>query len=98
MRQLERVQAIAAGDSRTGEAQIDARQFSYCSAFYPARISRPGAAPHEHFIVFTPDRRRAQERAEEYAAHRWGKPATVRVYPRTYVREARACYAAGDYA
>ena len=72
--------------------EIEARQFSYCSAFYPARLE------HEHFIVFTPDGRKAQERAEAYAASRWGVAAQVRVYPRMYIVKARACYAAGDYA
>ena len=70
---------------------IETRQFTWCSAFYPERLE------HEHFVVMTPDRQAAQARAELYAAQHWGKPAKVNVYPRTYVRKARAAYAAGAH-
>lgn len=68
---------------------IEAREFSWCSAFYPERLA------HEHFVIMTPDRGWAQDRAELYAAEHWGKAANVNVYPRTYVRKARAAYAEG---
>ena len=69
--------------------QVEAREFTYCSAFYPALLE------HRHFIVMTPDRREAQERAEAFAAQQWGRPEHVNVYPRTYVRKARVAFLAG---
>ena len=69
--------------------QIEAREFTWCSAFYPAILD------HRRFVVMTPDKREAQERAVTYATVQWGEPASVNVYPRTYVRKARAAYAAG---
>lgn len=88
--------------ARPDAPQIAARQFTYCSAFYPARItarllSATAPEPHEHFLVMTPDRADAHARAVAYATERWGAPKSVNVYPRTYVREARKLYAAGDF-
>ena len=69
--------------------QIEARNFSWVSAFYPNELT------HMHFVVMTPDRKEAEKRAMDYATLAWGKPETVRVYPRTYVRKARKAYAEG---
>jgi len=68
---------------------IESRQFTYCSAFYSARLE------HEHFIVMTPDRREATERAWAFAREQWGEPTHVNVYPRNYVAKARPLYALG---
>lgn len=81
--------AAVARHSKASVDAIERRDFTWCSAFYPERLA------HEHFVVMTPDRGAAQDRAELYAAERWGKAAQVSVYPRTYVVKARAAYAAG---
>jgi hypothetical protein len=64
-------------------AQIDARDFSYVSAFY--------ANPYgvRHFLVGSPFRAEARRRAWAYATTQWGQPKSISIYPRTYVREAR---------
>lgn len=76
----------------TTSAQIEARQFTYCSAFYPDRLE------HEHFIVMTTDRKLAHARAFLYATERWGEPQHVNIYPRNYVAKARRLYAEGRVA
>jgi hypothetical protein len=70
--------------------QIETRDFSYVSAQY----FRPAYACH-HFVVGTPDRGQATERAYAYARANWGEPDNLFVYPRNYVRKARALYAQG---
>jgi hypothetical protein len=74
--------------SMTAE-QIEARNFTYCSAFYPEQLS------HGHFIVGTASRKEALQRAHAFAEATWGEPKHINVYPRTYVKEARSLYARG---
>ena len=69
--------------------QIEARQFTWCSAFYPAILE------HRRFVVMTPDRKAAHQRAVAFATEHWGEPQHVNVYPRTYVRKAREAFALG---
>ena len=69
--------------------EIEARNFTWCSAWYPAELN------HYKFVVMTPDKREAERRAMAYATRVWGEPTSVNVYPRTYVRKAKAAYAAG---
>ena len=71
--------------------EIEARNFTWCSAFYPDMLL------HQHFVVMTPVRGEARDRAAVYAREHWGEPKTIHVYPRTYVRDARAAYRAGHH-
>jgi hypothetical protein len=69
--------------------EIEARNYTYCSAFYSTTLE------HRHYVVMTPDRGEARQRAEAFAADMWGQPTHVSVYPRNYITKARALYAAG---
>jgi hypothetical protein len=72
--------------------EIEARNYTYCQAFY----SNPWAV--RRFLVMTPAKAEATERAEVYAAahaEAWGEPTKILLYPRNYVRKAREMYAAG---
>ena len=71
--------------------EIEARNFTYCSAWYPANLT------HHDFVVMTPSRPEAQARAQAYAVARWGQPEHVNVYPRKYVKDARRLFAAGRH-
>jgi hypothetical protein len=71
--------------------EIEARNFTFCSAWYPAALT------HHDYIVMTPARREAQERAMAYAVERWGQPEHVNVYPRKYVKDARRLFALGRH-
>ena len=74
----------------TGAAVIERREFTYCSAHFA------GLEMH-HFLVMTPSLPEARERARAYTAARWGEPRIMHLYPRKYVKEARALYAAGKH-
>lgn len=69
---------------------VERRDFTYCSAYYG------GLGVHD-YLVMTPSRPAARERARAYAVARWGEPRKIDLYPRRYVREARALYAAGKH-
>lgn len=72
---------------------IEARNFSYASATYrdPLRW--------EKFLVPSPFKGPALEQARTYAAATWGDDySAIRVYPRTYVKEARLLFAQGRVA
>lgn len=71
------------------ERDFEERQFSFAQVFYKD--------PHavRHFIVRTPWKREALERARVFAERNWGPPDRVIVYPRTYVRDARKLVAQG---
>jgi hypothetical protein len=71
--------------------EIEARNFTYCSAWYPAKLT------HHDFIVMTPSRPAARKRALAYAVERWGQPADMSVYPRKYVKDARRLFALGRH-
>ena len=71
--------------------QIEARNFTWCSAFYPALLT------HRHFVVMTPVRRDAEQRAWTYAREHFGEPKLINVYLRTYVRDARAAFRDGRH-
>jgi len=80
--------------------QIEHRDFSYCSAFYLVPDPDPrwvrGLRPvHHKFIVGTPYKAEAIERARTFATARWGKPEDIDIYPRNYIREARELFAQG---
>ena len=71
---------------------IEARNFTYCQAFYTDPWNCRG------FLVMTPAKAEASERAKAFAtghAEAWGEPAKILLYPRNYVRKARELYAAG---
>ena len=72
--------------------QIEARQFTYCQAFYSNPFNVRG------FLVMTPAKGEATKRATAFAAGRssaWGEPTRILLYPRNYVKKARELYAAG---
>jgi len=69
--------------------RIEAREFTYCVATYG-----PPYTSHA-FVVGTPSRPEARVRAEKFASRQWGRPNEVRLYPRTYVRNARGLFALG---
>ncbi len=72
-------------------ADIEARNFTYCSAVYhePLRF--------EKFLVPTGLVKKARPIALRYATAAWGEPVKLYLYPRTYVKEARALFAEGRY-
>ena len=72
--------------------QIEARQFTYCQAFYSNPFNCRG------FLVMTPAKAEATRRAEAYAAahaEAWGEPTKILLYPRNYVKKAREMFALG---
>lgn len=69
--------------------QIEARDFSMAQAFY----SEPFAC--RHFVVGSPFKAEATERAWAFAERTWGRPSKIHVYPRTYVAECRKLHAEG---
>jgi hypothetical protein len=69
--------------------QIEDRDFTYCQAFYSDPWGCKG------FIVGTPSRPEARERAQAFATATWGAPDKVLIYPRTYVKDARQRFAQG---
>jgi hypothetical protein len=78
------------------EQDIEARNYSFCQAFYDdATVS--GGYREETFLVGTPAKPEARERAAIYAVARWGEPRELHIYPRDYVAQARALFAQGRY-
>lgn len=75
----------------TTGSPIEARDYTYCTAYYsdPFTVRR--------FLVMTPSGPEARHRAEAYARARWGEPSNVHVYPRNYVKQARALFAGGAH-
>jgi hypothetical protein len=80
-------------EQKTREAleAVERRDYTYCTATYPDPLT------FRKFIVLEPRSRQAMRRAMQYATARWGKPEVLRIYPRNYVRKARALAAAGDF-
>lgn len=72
-------------------ANVEARNYTYCSATYESPLT------FRKFLVFTPSKPEAQRRALAYARARWGEPKLIHVYPRNYLKQARALLAAGDH-
>lgn len=72
--------------------RVEAREFTYCTATYTAPELR-----WERFLVWTTSKSEARNWARAYATDRWGTPHELHVYPRNYIREARALAAQGRY-
>ncbi len=72
-------------------ADIEAREYTYCSATYhdPLRW--------EKFLVPAVKVAEARRQAEAYALAQWGEPSQIHLYPRNYVKNARALYASGRF-
>jgi hypothetical protein len=70
---------------------LETRDFTYVQAFFtPHRV--------EYWLVMTPSKPEAKKRAEAYAkAHFDPLPTRILLYPRNYVREARALFAEGKH-
>ncbi len=71
---------------------IENRNFSLAQAIY--------SEPHrvEKFLVLSPFAARAKRQAEIYAEATYGPGAKIYVYPRTYVKQARALLTEGRVA
>ena len=68
---------------------LETRDYTFCVATYgdPLRFHR--------FLIGTPSKPEAIQRATAFAVGRWGQPERISVYPRNYIRKARALFAAG---
>jgi hypothetical protein len=71
------------------EDALEARDYTFCVATYTDPLT------WRRFLVGTPSRPAARERAMAFAVARWGEPESISCYPRNYIREARALFAAG---
>lgn len=71
------------------QSQLEARDFSMAQAFY----SDPFAV--RQFVVGSPFKAEAEQRAWAFAEQMWGKPDKIHVYPRTYVAICRELLAEG---
>jgi hypothetical protein len=88
-------------DAPTGREEqlrrcVERRDYSFCSALY-GRGKGADALAWNKFLVWTPFKAEAMERATAYATKRWGPPDQVYVFPRNYVVEARRLLAAGQH-
>ena len=71
--------------------QIESRDFTYCTVVYSDR-----QFGFYGFVVGTPFRPEARERAKAYATAKWGHaPDKIDLYPRTYISDARRRFAQG---
>ncbi len=69
--------------------QIEARDYTYCSATYGNPLT------FRKFLVGSPLSAEAKVRALAYATKQWGEPVKINLYPRNYVAKARALFADG---
>ena len=70
---------------------LKTRNYTFCDAHY---FGDSDSQFHQ-FLVGTPNKVEAKAAAEKYARDHWGEPYTVALYPRNYIREARALFAQG---
>ena len=66
------------------------RNYTFCTAYY-------GFGMFERFLVSATKRAEAKARALAYCEARWGAPRSLEVYPRNYVRRAKALYESGAH-
>lgn len=72
---------------------IEARKYTFVAANY-----EDSKIMYRKFIVGTPYRDQARERAKRYIAEKgWGIPTSLNFYPRNYVKKARQLFESGDY-
>lgn len=83
--------------------QIEAREFSYVSINYilavPIDEHHPFGRSHAHYkiIIGSPSVPRCRRLGQIYGRLRWGGwPNEVNVYPRNYIRDARAMVRQGE--
>jgi hypothetical protein len=70
-------------------SQLESRDYALCQAFY----SDPFAC--RKFVVGSAAKDERTRRARAFAEAHWGKPVKVLTYPRNYIKDARALFAAG---
>lgn len=73
----------------TTVTQLESRDFSMAQAIYhdPFVVRR--------FVVGSPFKAEAEQRAWAFAERMWGRPEKINIYPRTYVAKCRKLLAEG---
>lgn len=83
---------------------VDRREFVFVSVTYRREVPVGRFNPfgighdfHKFVVVGTHSVVEAREVAARYAAERWEGEPEINCYPRTYIRDARALVAQGEY-